>query len=170
MNTAGRLTAAATVLALAGCFTGSLNGFAQEARPRSRLVITNDSGTYRGVTAEEENVVYVRVTNAGTRDVTGIRLSVTAPKDWAVVIEPDTLDLRAWSSGTAKVRVTPPASAADGQRHSIVYAAVSPEVSESIAFEVNVRRSRRFWRPIGAVLALVVVVAFVVVYLRYGRR
>ncbi len=167
MNTIGRRTTAAAALALATCLVWSLNGFAQDETPR--LVITHHDGDYRGLVAGEENVLHMQVTNPGPRDVTGIRLSVTVPKGWTVVIEPDNLDLSARSSGTAMVRVTPPAGATDSHRHSITYRAESPEVRAAAVFDVGVRRSPRFWREIGAGLALVVVAGFILVYLRYGR-
>ena len=169
MNVAGCPTTAAAVLALAVCFTGSLNSLAQEEGSKSRLVITHYGGNYRGLTAETENLLYVRVTNAGTRDLKGIRLSATAPKSWVILIEPDTLDLPAGSSGTATVRVTPLAGAAGGQHHTIACVAESPTVRESTVVHVTVQRSPRFLRTIGAVIALVVVAGLIFVYLRYGR-
>ena len=69
----------------------------------------------------------------------------------------------------AQVAVTLPANAASGQRHTITFTAESPEVREATAFGVDVRRSPRFWRAVGAALALVVVAGLILVYLRYGR-
>jgi hypothetical protein len=54
--------------------------------------------------SQEENVVYVRVTNAGTRDVTGIRLSVTVPierTDTIVVLTAIALNLIALAVNSA---------------------------------------------------------------------
>ena len=69
MNPAGRPTIAAAVLALATCLTASLNGLAQDERPKSRLVITHHGLDYRGLTAGEDNVFQVRVTNAGPQKI-----------------------------------------------------------------------------------------------------
>ena len=169
MNPAGRPTIVAAVLVLATCLTASLNGLAQDERPKSRLLITHYGLDYRGLAAGEENVFQVRVTNAGPDTIKGIRLSVTAPKGWVAVIEPATLDLLGWSSASAEVRMTLPASAAGGQRHTITCTAESAEVREATAFGVDVRPSPRFWRAVGAALALVVVAGLILVYLRYGR-
>lgn len=169
MNRAGRSTIVAAVLALAICLTASLNGLAQDERPALRLVITHYGLDYRGLAAGEENVFQVRVRNAGPDTIKGIRLSVTAPRGWVTLIEPTTLDLLGWGSATAEVRMTLPPNAASGQRRTITCTAQSPETREVTAFSVDVRRSPRFWRAVGAALALLVVAGLILVYLRYGR-
>jgi uncharacterized membrane protein len=140
------------------------------AQPKADLFLTLFPSSYNvQVRAGKENHVALDVSNYGTVPITRIILSSDVPEGWVVIFEPETLEtLGPGSAVRVDVDIRPP-SAVSGSRYIVGLVATASEVTASQSIEVLVKPSS-YWLWVGMGVAATVVLAFVLVFLRQGRR
>lgn len=119
--------------------------------------------------AGQESTLPLKVTNTGSTDLQNVQLSASAPANWTITFEPETIDqIAAGETVDVKAIIKPHAQAIAGD-YALSLRASNESASDGIDIRVNVRTST-LWGIVG--LAIVLVVAGGVVYLfrNYGRR
>ena len=120
-------------------------------------------------TAGEDNSFFLEVDNIGNEAITDIKLSSDKPEDWVIDFRPGSIDyLGPGSLQTVDVNIKPPRSIG-GREHEISFIADANEIRKVEKFRVTVRIAP-LWVWIGAGGVLIVISAFVLVYLRFGRQ
>jgi uncharacterized membrane protein len=124
---------------------------------------------YREITAGEESTLYLEISNIGNQAVKDIRLISDHPRGWHVDLRPDSIDyLGAGSSQTIDVSVTAPSGTERGE-YTLTIVAEASQKRTATSTVVRVESAFSLWLWIGAGLAALVIVTFVIVYLRLGR-
>jgi len=122
------------------------------------------------VTPGSTNRVFAEVRNYGTEDITGISFSHEAPEGWEVSFQPETLDsLSPRGVATIDVIVDVDESVRDGS-YTITLIADSSETRAITGLYFRVERETSFWLWVGAGIAAVVVIGFIIVFLRSERQ
>jgi uncharacterized membrane protein len=109
------------------------------------------------------------VTNSGTADLEGFRLSADPPTDWTVEFEP--AELAVVAAGTTEevlVRVQPSADAVAGDYVIGVTGSSESETSD-LVYRFTVDTSR-WWGVFGVIVIAAAIGALFYVFRRYGRR
>ncbi len=143
----------------------------EEARTGLALSVVPAGPHYDRLVTGQEARLFLHLRNTGTRELTSLTLSALPPEGWAITISPDSVStLPPGSTLTADVRVIPPTTATTGKYYSLTFVAESADIREVAIFRVRVERPAGYWRWVGGGLALATAAAFVLVYLRYGRK
>jgi len=125
--------------------------------------------TYTEITAGETKVLLMEVENIGDNAIRDIELSALSPEGWRVDLEPARIpSLNPADSTVVKVSIqTSPKSAQE--RHEIILRADSATVHRAISAWVTIEAPEGRWLWVGGILAALVVAAFVVIFVRFGR-
>ena len=141
---------------------------AQAGRQDLSLRLVSDSN-YAEITAGETKVLLLEVRNRGTSVVQDVELSALPPEGWQVRFEPDRIvSLNPDDSIVVKVTIRTPARPAR-ERHEILLRADSTGVHRAISVWMTVEGREGMWLWVGGLLAAVVIAAFVLIFLRFGR-
>lgn len=134
------------------------------------LVLTMMPGFYyREITPGEESALYLEIRNGGTQAITDIRLISDNPKEWDIALKPDSIGyLGAGSSQTIDVRVTAPPGTERGE-YTLTIIAEASQTRTATSTVVRVKSASSFWPWIGGGLAIFLIAAFVIIFLRLGR-
>jgi len=134
------------------------------------LVLRLVSGRFNNeVTAGKDNTFFLEIRNTGSRDITNIRLSSEKPEGWVIEFKPETIDyLAPGTLQTVDVNIKPDGKTAKGE-YRVIFIAEANEIRkvESIWLRVE---SASFWPWVGAIVGAIVVAAFIIVYIRFGRQ
>jgi uncharacterized repeat protein (TIGR01451 family) len=131
---------------------------------------TSDQRLNATVTAGGTSTVTLVVTNSGTADIAGVKLSATPPRDWKVTFSPETVDIPANQDANVTATITASNSALAGD-YVIAMSARSADnnASDSVSIRTTVETS-----PIGYIIGIAVLVIVGIglffVFQRYGRR
>jgi uncharacterized membrane protein len=123
----------------------------------------------RELTPGTSNSFFLELRNNGDLPLTNIFISATAPEQWTIDLESDSIEYL--SSGSVKlieVDVTPPSDATRGS-HEIVLIADTRETRAVTTAFVRVKRTFSHWLWIGIAVALIVIAGFVLVFIRSNR-
>ena len=144
---------------------------AQTAPQGKTDLILNLVGAFPGnVTPGQENHFFLQVRNNGNVTVSNIRFSAVAPEDWIVNFQPERLDsLSAGSSDTIDVTVIPDRLTDSGDYSISVYAEAS-ETRTATSIFLSVEGVSSYWLWVGVGITALVIIGFIVVFLRYGRQ
>ena len=119
------------------------------------------------VAAGKDNTFFLEINNIGSKAITDIKLSSEKPEGWIIDFSPQEIDyLGPARIQTVDVNIQPPGNATRGQ-HEVNFIAEANEIRKVQRFWVTVKTPLWLW--VGAGVALVVVVGFVLIYMRYGR-
>ncbi len=92
------------------------------------------------------------------------------PEGWVVEFKPGKIDyLAAGSSQTIDVNIKPPAQTAKGQ-YTVSLIAEASETRQVMNMTKMVETSKTVWLWVGAGLGVVVIAAFTLIFMRYGRQ
>jgi len=141
---------------------------AQERQTDLTLRLVNN---WRNIeaTAGKDNHFFLEVNNIGNLAITDIKLSSEIPEDWVIDFNPARIDyLSPGSLQTVDVNIRPPKNIGRGE-HEIDFVAEANEIRKVEKFWVTVKLAS-LWLWIGAGGVLIVVIAFVLIYLRFGRQ
>jgi uncharacterized membrane protein len=134
------------------------------------LTLTLFPGDYNNeVKVGEDNRLFLEIRNNGTKAVTRIRLSSDKPEGWTIEFRPGEIDyLGAGSVQTVDLIIRPDSKATKGG-YTVTIIAEANEIRkvESIWLRVE---SASLWPWVGAIVAAIVVAAFIIIYIRFGRQ
>lgn len=124
---------------------------------------------YREITPGEESTIYLEIRNTGNQAVTDIGLVSDNPEGWNVVLNPDSIDyLGVSSSQSIDVSVTAPSGTGRGD-YTLTFIAEASQTRTATSTVVNVVSSLSIWVWVGIGLAVLLIAAFVIIFLRFGR-
>ena len=142
---------------------------AQEAKVDLSLRMLSEY-YYREVIPGEENTLYMEIRNNGDTEINNIRFDSDEPKGWTVDFIPDRISrLSAGSSQTVEVNVLPGRGTRRGE-YSLTLLAEAEEARAVASTMLRVESGSSLWMIIGGVVAALVIVGFVLIYLRLGRE
>jgi uncharacterized membrane protein len=125
---------------------------------------------YREATAGEDNFFTITVRNAGSGELTGIKFSAHEPRDWTIEFQPGEID-RLAPGGLRRVEVIiKPASNTADRYHDVTLIAESRQARQTTNFRVRVEEPKGFWMWIGGAIAVLVIGAFTLIFLRLSRN
>ncbi|MDI6601867.1 MAG: NEW3 domain-containing protein [Thermoanaerobacteraceae bacterium] len=148
------------------------------AKANLEVIIT---GTYRlnlttpnerlnaDVTAGRRGSANLVLKNEGSADLQGITFSSSAPQNWSVTFEPDSIDvLPAGEERQITAYITPDGRAIAGD-YMVSITARTRETSESIELRTTVHTST-LWGLVGAAIVVIVIGWVSWAFRKYGRR
>jgi uncharacterized membrane protein len=127
-------------------------------------------GYYNVITAGQEKTVFLEVWNNGDTELTNIRLSADFPKGWTVEFSPGLIDnLTPGSSQTVDIMLRPDKDADKGE-YNVTLIADANETRRVTSIFVRVESASLFWVWVGIGIAALLIVGFVVIFMRFGRE
>jgi uncharacterized membrane protein len=125
---------------------------------------------YNKVTAGEDNRFFLELRNNGSLAISNITLSSDKPEGWTIEFRPEKIDyLGSHSVQTADVTIKPPADIAKGE-YTVTFIAEATGIRKALSTRLEVESGKSFWPWVGAIVAVVVVVGFIIVFMRFGRN
>ncbi len=120
-------------------------------------------------TAGKDNSFSLEINNRSTEAITDLQLSSDEPEGWVIDINPSSIDhLAPGSLYTVDVNIRPPRNAGKGE-YEINFIAEASDIRKVEKTWVSVKLGQQ-WVWVGAGGVLIVVAAFVLIYMRFGRQ
>jgi uncharacterized membrane protein len=142
---------------------------AQEAKVDLSLRMLPDY-YYKEVIPGEENTLFMEVRNNGNIGISNIKFDSDRPKGWIVNFEPKNIAyLSAGSSQTIDVKVIP-SSATSREEYNLTIIAEATETRAATGTMLRVESGPSIWLWVGVGVTALVVVGFVVIFLRFGKQ
>jgi uncharacterized membrane protein len=140
------------------------------AQPQKGLALTLvPDSHYVEARAGRESLFSLEVRNTGRVRLTQIVLSADQPAGWSVTLEPAQIEgINQGGVDAVRVNIRPPATATKGQ-YTVRFTAVSGDARTTEIVQVRVS-SASYWMWVGIGATAAVVAAFIVIFLRMGRR
>jgi uncharacterized membrane protein len=134
------------------------------------LSLTGPQGRLSGDTTAGESTSFpFTLQSTGSAPAENVKLSASAPSDWKVTFDPETLPkLDAGQSQTVNVTITPSAKAVAGD-YMVSVSANADGVSRSADFRATVNTSTQ-WGIVGVIIIAAALIVLVIGVMRYGRR
>jgi uncharacterized membrane protein len=127
---------------------------------------------YWEITPGQETTIYLEISNTGSQAVTDIKLTTVTPDNlegWTIGLNPKSIaSLGAGSSQTIDVTLTAPPGTARGD-YTLTFIAEAGQTRTVTSTTVNVVNSLSVWLWVGVGLAVLLIAAFVIIFLRFGR-
>jgi uncharacterized membrane protein len=144
--------------------------FAQAPQPGKLDLTFYITGGYpNNITPGQANQQFAVIRNNGNTTLTNIRFSANAPQGWTVNFNParlDSLDIN--SSNTIEVNITPSSGASKGNYNITLIADANETRAVTDAF-LRVEGGISYWLWVGIGIAALVIIGFIIVFLRFGR-
>jgi uncharacterized membrane protein len=158
-----------SVTAISGNISGNIE-LTAVVRATYSLVINTVPGRYDSeVTAGKDNNLAIELKNTGSGGVTNIKLTAENPGGWVINFEPGTINSLAPGASTEiKVTIRPPSSAARNY-YQVNFIVEASETRATMNIGLQVSRPSGTWIWVGGAIAFLVVVGFVIVFLRLNR-
>ncbi len=120
-------------------------------------------------TAGKDNSFSLEINNRSTEAITDLQLSSDEPEGWVIDFDPSSIDrLAPGSLYTVNVNIRPPRNAGRGE-YEINFIAEASDIRKVEKAWVTVKLAVKWvWAGVGGILA--VVIAFVLIFLRFGRQ
>jgi len=117
----------------------------------------------------QNNPTFMDVRNNGTTTITNIRFSASVPEGWVIEFNPPTLEsLSPGSSFAVDVNVIPPSNARE-RNYNITLIAEANETRAVNTLFLNVERGISSWVWVGVGIAVLVIIGFIIIFLRSGK-
>lgn len=160
----------AFILALTCLLLSPIGLQAQAVSPEKVDLTLNVLGAYPNtLKAGQDNRVFLEIRNNGTTPVTNIRLSSNAPDGWTVEFQPATLDSLA-AGGTSSIDLNIiPSSSAGRTDFNLTLLAEANETRAVNVLYVQVEGGISYWVWVGIGLGILVIIGFIIVYIRFGK-
>ncbi len=121
-------------------------------------------------TVNVDNQVSLTVKNTGSGELTNIRFSAVRPQEWVVEFKPETIDrLAPGISQEIQLNIKPTSKTVD-RYYMMTLIVDADETQYSRDLFMQVEESRGFWMWIGGGIGVVVIGAFIFVFLRFSRN
>ncbi len=125
---------------------------------------------YKEVIAGEETTLYMEVRNNGNTGISNIKFDSDSPKGWIVNFEPRSIAyLSAGSSQTIDIKVIP-SSDTSREEYNLTIIAEANETRAATGTMLRVESSPSFWLWVGVGVTALVIVGFIVIFLRFGKQ
>lgn len=136
----------------------------------SMSLSTSDGRLNASVTAGNSSTLNLVVSNDGSSDLTGVKMSATPPQKWKVTFTPDTVDVPAGQTAPVQANITSANDALSGDYLLTINARTADSTaSDSVQIRTTVDTA-----PIGYIIGIgilvVVGIGLFFVFQRYGRR
>lgn len=119
--------------------------------------------------ANKESAVQVTLTNTGNTALTNVNLTSSAPSDWNVRYETETIDvIEAGATVETTAYITPGEEAMSGDYVTTLKAS-SGTASDQIELRITVK-TETVWGVTGVVIIVLLAVALAAIMRKYGRR
>jgi uncharacterized membrane protein len=134
------------------------------------LILRYLSGGYNSeVVPGESKTFFIEVANNSNVSTIDILFTSNAPKGWLVEFKPHNFAaINADGFQTVEVQITPPQRAEKGD-YSVTVIADSSVGRRVMDIYVRVEQGTNLWIWVGAILGLVVIAAFVIIFRRFNR-
>ncbi len=114
--------------------------------------------------------MFLQVRNNSNSLITGIRFSSNAPDNWKVVFNPASLDsLSSGSNYAVDVTVIPPGDTGNGN-YTVSMIATANETRAVTSAFLRVQNGFSIWVWVGFGVVGLIIILFIFIYLRYGRK
>jgi uncharacterized membrane protein len=137
------------------------------------LSISTPGGALNGHgAAGSTSALAVVLTNTGTADITGVKLTGTGPSGWTITFDqPTVAKVSPGTAGavTVNAQIKPSGDAIAGDYNVTISASGDPSASSSMDIRYTVETSL-LWGIVGVALIIAVVAGVWWVFQRYGRR
>jgi uncharacterized membrane protein len=118
----------------------------------------------------QEKHLFLEVRNNSNSPINGIRFSSTTPDDWKVAFSPQSLDsLSSGSTYAVDVTITPPPNTGNGN-YTVSLIATANETRAVTSAFLRVEGGLSVWAWVGFGVIGLIIIVFILVYLRYGRK
>ncbi len=125
---------------------------------------------FSSLKAGETRTVFLEVGNSGDRELTDIRLTSDSPQGWTVAFNPQVIDkLAAGDYQTVDITLKPADNEAKGD-YNIAVIAQANEMRRVTSIYVRVESSSLFWVWVGAGVAALLIIGFIVIFMKFGRE
>jgi uncharacterized repeat protein (TIGR01451 family) len=142
----------------------------QAQTPKYDLSLNIFNGYPGQVTPGTDNHFILQVRNNGNTALTGIRFSASLPEGWTANFQPAEISsLGAGIINTLDVSIVPDASA-EGGDYNITVIAKANETDSAASLFLQIERTISTWLWIGIGVAALVIIGFVIVFVRQGRQ
>ncbi len=146
-------------------------GLAQEREADLTLVLLSGRYFYNHeVTAGKDNIFYLEINNTGSKAFTDIRLSSDKPEGWVIDLELEEIDyLGPGSSRWVDVNIKPAPKDTKGE-YRVTFIAETNEILRVESTSWITVEAASPWPWIGAGVALIVIIGFIFIFMRFGRQ
>jgi len=142
---------------------------AQAEKTDLTLKLVSDT-YYNRITAGKDKTIFLEVGNTGNKAITNIRLYADLPKGWTIEFRPGLIDyLGPGSFQTVDIIIRPIGNAAKGE-YTVALIAEANETRRVTSIFVRVESTSLFWVWVGAGVAALVIVGFILIFMRFGRQ
>lgn len=131
-------------------------------------------GSYNEVIAGKDNSFYLEISNIGNKAIADIKLSSDKPEGWVIDFKTEKIDyLSPGSLQTIDVNIKSPENVSGGE-YGVNIIAEANEIRKVEKFWVTVKttsvKTTSLWLWVGAGVVLAAIIAFVLIYRRFGRQ
>jgi uncharacterized membrane protein len=120
--------------------------------------------------AGEDNIFSIKVRNLGTDAIDNINFSPDSPEGWSITFTPDKVDvLEAIDEQVVEVNIKPPPKTVAGDYMISLRASGKQVTADKIDIRVTVE-TPTIWGWVGVAIILIVVIALIVIFMRFSRR
>ena len=124
---------------------------------------------YSGIEAGKRKTVFIEVSNNSNKTLNHIRFDADKPEGWSIAFRPDSLEMLASGGSTTIDAEILPSSTAGRGDVTIAFIAEADETRTATSLFLRVEGGSPFWIWVGAGIAFLVVIGFIIVFLRSGR-
>jgi len=134
------------------------------------LILNIVYDNFNSLKAGEQRTVFMEVRNNGYAELSNIGLSTESPEGWTVEVSPNVIDKMAPGDvQTVDITVKPPEKTSKGN-YNIAVIADADGLRRVTGIYVRVESGSLFWVWVAVGLATVLIVGFVLIFLRFGRE
>jgi len=144
------------------------SALAQAEKVDLTLRLVSDS-YYNKIIAGKEKTIFLEVGNTGKQDITNIRLYADLSEGWTVEFSPGLIDYLGPGSFQAVDAVLRPAANAAKGEYTVTLIAEASETRRVASIFVRVESASFLWVWVGAGVALLAILAFILIFMRFGR-
>ncbi len=143
---------------------------AQPQPEKDDLILNIVYDNFNSLKVGEQRTLYLEVRNTGYNDLSNIRLSTESPEGWTVEIKPAVIDkLAAGDVQTVDVTLKPAENTSKGN-YNIAVIADAAGIRRVSGIYVRVESGSLLWVWVAVGLAVVLIMGFVLIFLRFGRE
>lgn len=122
------------------------------------------------ITVGEGNIFFLEIGNRRDKAITNLRLSSVAPEGWVIDFKSGEIDyLAPGNIQTVDVNIKPSVGTVKGD-YKVTLIAESNESRRVLVIWTTVKTLGRVWLWVGGTLLFLVVAAFIIIYVRFGRH
>lgn len=143
--------------------------WAQAEKVDMTLRVVSDS-YYNKIIAGKDKTIFLEVGNTGKKGLTDIRLYADLPEGWTVEFQPGLIDyLGPGSFQAVDVILRPADNTAEGE-YTVALIAEANETRRVTSIFARVESASLFWVWVGTGVAALVIVGFILIFMRFGRE